>query len=67
MNSDFSFVGAIIFLAHFVSASDPSGEILETLLATKLLATKILTKLNLNAEDFDNAKNIYKSRTQNSP
>jgi hypothetical protein len=63
MNSDFSFVGAIIFLAHFVSASDPSGEILETL----LLATKILTKLNLNAEDFDNAKNIYKSRTQNSP
>jgi hypothetical protein len=62
MNSDFSFVGAIIFLAHFVSASDPSGEILET-----LLATKILTKLNLNAEDFDNAKNIYKSRTQNSP
>jgi hypothetical protein len=53
MNGDFSFAGAIIFLAHFVPASDPSGEILET-----LLAMKVLKKLNLNAADFDNAKNI---------
>lgn len=55
---DFSFAGALIFISHFVSASDPSGEILET-----LLATKVLTKLNLSAADFDKAKNIYKSRT----
>ena len=57
-NGDFSFAGALIFISHFVSTSDPSGEILET-----LLATKILTKLNLSAADFDKAKNIYKSRT----
>ena len=62
MNGDFSFAGAVIFLAHFVSASDPSGEILET-----LQVTKILTKLNLNADDFDNVKNIYKSGNQNNP
>jgi len=57
-DGDFSFAGALIFISHFVSASDPSGEILET-----LLATKILTKLNLSDADFDKAKNMYKSRT----
>jgi len=62
MNGDFSFAGALIFISHFVSVSDPSGEILET-----LLATEVLNKLDLSAADFDNAKNIYKSRTQNSP
>jgi hypothetical protein len=62
MNGDFSFAGAIIFLAHFVSVSDPSGEILGT-----LQVAKVLNKLNLNDDDFDNAKNIYKSRTQNNP
>jgi HD-like signal output (HDOD) protein len=59
MNGGFSFAGALIFISHFVSVSDPSGEILATLLATEVLA-----KLKLSADDFDEARNIYKSRTQ---
>jgi len=61
VDNDFNFAGALIFISHFVSVSDPSGEILATLLATKVLA-----KLNLSKADFDKARNIYKSRTQNS-
>lgn len=60
-DSDFSFAGAIIFISHFLSASDPSGEILSTLIASEVLA-----KLNLTSTDFDKAKNIYKSRALNS-
>jgi len=61
MNGDFSFAGALIFLSHFVSASDPSGEILAT-----LLATKVLNKLYLTPVDFEKAKDQYESRRQNS-
>jgi HD-like signal output (HDOD) protein len=61
MNGDFSFSGALIFLSHFVSASDPSGEILAT-----LLATKVLSKLDLTLIDFEKARDQYESRTQNS-
>ena len=61
VNGDFSFAGALIFLSHFVSASDPSGEILAT-----LLATKVLSKLDLSPVDFEKAKDQYESRTQNS-
>lgn len=61
MNGDFSFAGALIFLSHFVSASDPSGEILAT-----LLATKVLKKLDLTPVDFEKARDQYESRTKNS-
>jgi HD-like signal output (HDOD) protein len=61
MNGDFSFAGALIFLSHFVSTSDPSGEILAT-----LLATKVLKKLDLTPVDFERARDQYESRTQNS-
>lgn len=61
MNGDFSFAGALIFLSHFVSASDPSGEIL-----AMLLSTKILNKLDLTPVDFEKAKDQYESRMQNS-
>jgi len=61
LNGDFSFAGAIIFLSHFISASDPSGDILSTLLATKVLA-----RLDLTTVDFEKARSQYKSRTQNS-
>ncbi len=60
-DSDFSFAGAIIFISHFLSASDPSGEILSTLMASEVLA-----KLNLTSTDFNKARNIYKSRALNS-
>jgi HD-like signal output (HDOD) protein len=58
-NGDFSFSGALIFISHFVSTSDPSGEILATLLATRVLA-----KLNLNAADFERARAEYKARVK---
>ena len=61
MNGDFSFAGALIFLSHFVSASDPSGEILAS-----LLASNVLSKLDLNPVDFERARDQYESRTQNS-
>ena len=61
MNGDFSFAGALIFLSHFVSASDPSGEILAT-----LLSTKVLSRLDLTAVDFEKAKVQYESRRRNS-
>ncbi len=61
VDNDFNFAGALIFISHFVSASDPSGEILSTLLATKVLA-----KLNLSGVDFEKAKDVYKKRTQDS-
>ena len=60
-DSDFSFAGAIIFISHFLSASDPSGEILSTLIASEVLA-----KLNLTSTDFNKARKIYKSRALNS-
>jgi HD-like signal output (HDOD) protein len=60
MNGDFSFSGALIFLSHFVSASDPSGEILAT-----LLSTKVLNRLDLTPVDFEKARGQYESRTQN--
>lgn len=60
-DSDFSFAGALIFISHFLSASDPSGEILSTLIASEVLA-----KLNLTSTDFNKARKIYKSRALNS-
>ena len=60
-DSDFSFAGALIFISHFLSASDPSGEILSTLMASEVLA-----KLNLTSIDFNKARKIYKSRALNS-
>ena len=61
INSDFSFPGALIFISHFLSASDPSGDILST-----LSAAEIVTNLNLSAANLDRARDIYKSRSGNS-
>jgi len=59
IDSDFSFLGGLIFVSHFVSASDPSGDIISTFLPGELLR-----RLNLSGPDFDRAKDIYKSRTR---
>jgi len=59
IDNDFSFPCGLIFISHFLSASDPSGEIIST-----LLPAEILGKLNIIAADFDKARNIYKSRTE---
>ena len=56
-DSQFSFVGALIFASHFLSYSDPSGEILSS-----LMASDVLNKLTLTSDDFEKAREIYKSR-----
>ncbi|MHC4594085.1 MAG: HDOD domain-containing protein [Planctomycetota bacterium] len=58
-DSDFSFPGGLIFISHFVSFSDPSGEIISTALPAELF-----DRLNLSITDFDRAKEVYKSRTR---
>jgi len=57
IDGDFSFPGGIIFLSHFVSASDPSGEIISTALPDELF-----DKLNLSRADFFRATEIYRNR-----
>jgi HD-like signal output (HDOD) protein len=59
-DSEFNFAGALIFVSHFLSVSDPSGEIL-----TSLMASEVLNKLALTSSDFDKARGIYKSRALN--
>lgn len=59
VDNDFSTPGAIIFVSHFLSASDPSGDILST-----LSAAEIVGKLKISEADFDKARSIYKERTQ---
>jgi len=57
LEEDFSIGGALIFISHFIAESDPSGEILAT-----LLSTKVLESLDLTAADFEKARSLYKAR-----
>ena len=59
IHSDFNFTGGLIFISHFLSASDPSGDIISTALPDELF-----DRLNLTPEHFEKAKEIYKSRTK---
>jgi len=59
-DDNFSFGGSIIFVSHFLSASDPSGDIVSTFSP----AAEILAKLKLSHEDFIQAREIYKSRVK---
>lgn len=54
---DFSFPGALIFIAHFVSMSDFTGEILQ-----KLLPPGVLERMNLSPSDFNEAQRTYGRR-----
>ena len=60
IDNNFNLPGAIIFIAHFLSASDPSGEIISTLSSAEILAN-----MKLTLDDFDKARRIYKSRIRN--
>jgi HD-like signal output (HDOD) protein len=51
LEEDFSHPGAIIFVAHFVSLSDFTGQTL-----TRMLPPVVLEKLGLTAELFDQAR-----------
>lgn len=58
IDGDFSFIGALIFVSHFLSFSDPSGDIISSAFPDELF-----NRLNLTTADFNKAKEIYKSRT----
>lgn len=53
IHHDFSYPGAIIFVSHFVTLSDFTGEII-----AGLLPTDILPKLNLKPSDLDAARKM---------
>ncbi|UCF00144.1 MAG: HDOD domain-containing protein [Planctomycetota bacterium] len=59
IDSNFSIPGAIIFTSHFLSASDPSGDILST-----LSAGEVVGRLKISASDFDRARELYRARTE---
>jgi HD-like signal output (HDOD) protein len=59
IDGDFNFVGALVFISHFLTYSDPSGDIISTALSEELFE-----RLNLSRADFEKAKKVYQSRTQ---
>ncbi len=59
IDGDFSFLGGLIFISHFLSLSDPSGDIISTALPDELFE-----RLSFSHDGFEKAKVIYKSRTQ---
>jgi HD-like signal output (HDOD) protein len=51
---DFSFAGGVIFISHFVSFSDMTGEILSTMLGPELL-----DRLHISMSNFNNAQQTF--------
>jgi HD-like signal output (HDOD) protein len=61
-NADFSFPGGVIFVSHFVSYSDLTGDILSTMLGTVFLAN-----LNLPITAFAEAQRLFHDRASSHP
>lgn len=61
IDNDFNLLGATIFIAHFVTFSDFTGEMLSS-----LLPGEILDRLNLEPADFEQARLEYLSRVPKS-
>jgi HD-like signal output (HDOD) protein len=59
IDGDFSFLGGLIFVSHFLSYSDPSGDIISTAFPHELF-----DRLNLNTAGFEKAKEIHKKHTK---
>jgi len=57
IEDDFSYLGAMIFLAHFVTNSDFTGEML-----SRVLPIELCERLDFDINDFETARNEYKSR-----
>jgi hypothetical protein len=54
IGNDFNFPGAVIFVAHFVTESDLTGEII-----CNMLPEELLYNLNLCEDDFKKVRDIY--------
>ena len=57
LGKDFSFPGAVIFIAHFISFSDMTGEILASVFDTELPAA-----MHMSTRHFDRAQELFQSR-----
>ncbi len=57
VNGDYSRPGALLFVAHFVSASDFTGEIV-----SRMLPCELLEPLNLDKEKFRRTRELYAKR-----
>jgi len=57
LEEDFSYLGAIIFLAHFVTCSDFTGEMI-----SRVLPMEICEKLDLDFSGFEKARKEYNLR-----
>lgn len=55
VEDDFNFVGAVIFIAHFITDSDLTGETLK-----KLLPRELLKRIGLTVEEFEAGRDICK-------
>jgi HD-like signal output (HDOD) protein len=60
IDSDFDYLGAIVFTAHFVACSDFSGQTLASMLPYELLG-----RLNMTSEGFIKTQQIYLTRKDN--
>ena len=54
IEDDFNYLGAMIFLAHFVTCSDFTGEML-----SRVLPIELCKKLDIDMNAFDTARNEY--------
>lgn len=58
IKGDFNYLGAMIFVAHFLTSSDFTGEML-----TSMLPVEITDRLNITESDFKKARDEYFSRS----
>jgi len=54
IHTDFSYPGAVIFAAHFVTMSDFTGEII-----AEMLGSKFLDRLEVNHRDLERAQHLF--------
>ena len=57
INDDFSYMGGMIFMAHFVTYSDFTGEML-----CRMLPTELCDRLGFGSTDIEKAREEYLSR-----
>ncbi len=57
IKKDFSYLGALIFVSHFISYSDFTGQIISTVLGRELLEA-----MELTPQEFIEAQQIYELR-----
>ena len=60
IDDDFNYLGGMIFMAHFVTYSDFTGQML-----AEVLQSELCDRLGLDINGFEEARKEYKSREHN--